>query len=325
MNPQILIAWFFVPVSVYCTVKIKIPQIEIGYNVTYFNRSQGNTFRIQTYFGVSVSDCVIECALRPHCKVLDYHTEMKFCQLYTKTELQFTKNKCTYIRREDISITKYPCGKDCEIGEVCDIGTKTCVIKECMEFPIIRNGDILGNQRQVGSKLSVKCRNNSRPVNGKRQSVCSSDGVWRPIIQCQVKGCGNLEVHDTVTVKQNNGSDEGSVIEFACKPGYGNIFDSMTRVCGSDGTWNASTPQCLKKICVGAFCYLEYVHANSDGRRLGAYVTSDPESGITLCQDTYQSFQSAVFSLDGICHCKEGGSDTLYHDESETTYLRILH
>ncbi|KAL4231344.1 hypothetical protein ACF0H5_008923 [Mactra antiquata] len=174
-----------------CAIQKNKPRnVEWTCTASSLNRCQGIQNRMQEYQPMTLPDCVEKCSLKSQCQALNHHAGMSFCELFDKSDSNFTENRCTHILRHQISVIKSPCGKECGNGETCDTKSKSCVIKECLDIPRIENAKTLGNSRGVGKKVLVKCREDFIPKDGIKQTYCTENGNWEPVVECVHVGKG---------------------------------------------------------------------------------------------------------------------------------------
>lgn len=78
-----------------------------SYYGTMADTCEDGEYRIQAIPSVPLYDCVIECALREHCDVLNYRQPFQLCELYQQAENPTTiTGNCFRVAKEDIRTTK---------------------------------------------------------------------------------------------------------------------------------------------------------------------------------------------------------------------------
>ncbi|KAL4239592.1 hypothetical protein ACF0H5_000402 [Mactra antiquata] len=129
----------------------------------------------------------------------------------------------------------------------------------CIELPDIQNGEIVGDNTELGSIVSVTCNQYYEAKDGISQSVCTSGG-WDPTLECiPIQGiCDELDILTDLVLAEENGTAAGSVRKYSCEPDFVDIETSLTWTCQPAGNWDGKASKCVPKICTDVRCYAVY-------------------------------------------------------------------
>ncbi|KAL4219469.1 calcium ion binding [Mactra antiquata] len=184
---------------------------------------------------VKLSDCVVECALRNHCEVMNYHPNVPVCELFgteksSPNRERSTSQTCIRVRKEDITVLKSPCDIPCVNGTACDRKSKNCVFKECYQGPTVRNGGHLGNKRINGSKVRFKCKKGYILRSAENTAICQN-GQWN-----RQRSCFRLAAVGEKCFFQKQCLDENAICfprfqKGFCHCKFGFKYDQSTESC----------------------------------------------------------------------------------------------
>ncbi|XP_018565850.1 sushi, von Willebrand factor type A, EGF and pentraxin domain-containing protein 1 [Anoplophora glabripennis] len=111
------------------------------------------------------------------------------------------------------------------------------------------NTTIVGDNYDVGSNIEYKCPE-GHMLTGDGKRSCGKNGFWTGIAPtCKYVDCGDLPdlEHGTVTLEDRRTTHGGKAV-YTCHENYTLIGHEM-RICGDDGKWTNSTPECLFDWC----------------------------------------------------------------------------
>ncbi|KAL4232399.1 Sushi [Mactra antiquata] len=191
-------------------------------------------------------------------------------------------------------------------------------IPGCIDLPQIKNGKIVGESTELGSKISVTCNQYLEAKDGISESICTENG-WNPMMECVPKHgiCDELDAPENLTLKDGNGTAVGSIRTFSCPPDFVDIETSLTWTCQPAGNWDGVASKCVPKKCSNVRCYAFY-----DGSFLVVQseenIPADtPEICISKCEELMgDNLKSVLFKTIKVeknnCKCND---ETLTPDE----------
>ncbi|XP_045208463.2 uncharacterized protein LOC123560316 [Mercenaria mercenaria] len=175
-------------VCVLTYIYIKANDVELSYLVTSYGQCQTGNGHFSLFQGFSITDCVVQCGLRPRCMALNFRSQGNICELFSSDSGSTIKGgRCLLVKRSDIRNIKTPC-KRCFGGQICDADSKLCIHKECKHSPKLKNGKVLGNRKEVGMTLRYTCDYGFKRNNNVHGAKCLQSGKWNQTAGC-ARGC----------------------------------------------------------------------------------------------------------------------------------------
>ena len=170
-----------------------------------------------TYFGISLDDCVQKCKDIRKCKSINFIRSSRFCELNnadrsTNSGALQTRGAVIFSSKHDWNFEPEHCSP-CSEGELCSLDqNQHCEIFGCPPPPPVAGATILGNLFNVETKRLYMCNNGVKQV-----SVCQEDGSWSPVnITCS---CGEIQI-ENASVDITEYEDDGQEANITCNPGY---------------------------------------------------------------------------------------------------------
>ncbi|XP_053396028.1 sushi, von Willebrand factor type A, EGF and pentraxin domain-containing protein 1-like [Mercenaria mercenaria] len=100
------------------------------------------------------------------------------------------------------------------------------------------------NDNLENSVATYVCENGHTHTSGDLELTCGSDGKWNGTAPVCTPDCGSPENVDGADVTTSNDNLENSVATYVCENGYTHTSGDLERTCGSNGTWNGTSPVC---------------------------------------------------------------------------------
>ena len=143
----------------------------------------------------------------------------------------------------------YRCANSIWVG-----GNFSCLIKTCPLLESPKNGEMIGDNYEVGSVMRYKCDIGFELI-GSKTSLCKMDQQWDPpnVPECRIKKCLGapvIEHGDFIPENKIEGfdyNDYGATLRARCNSGY--MINGPVRIyCDSKGQWT-QIPECRPISC----------------------------------------------------------------------------
>ncbi|XP_045184352.2 sushi, von Willebrand factor type A, EGF and pentraxin domain-containing protein 1-like [Mercenaria mercenaria] len=207
--------------------------VTFEYMLNFKRRCRSTDGRFAFLHRLSISQCVEQCGLRPHCAALNYRRRAQVCELFSVADEGVkTVGDCLFIPASKINVLQSVCGA-CEEGKVCDTNTHTCIYKECEAASAPLNGQIFGNKNEIRATIKYQC-DNDQP-DSSVNAVCQTDGQWSANVNCTT-GCGNVSIPHGNIVQDSLDVSKASV---TCDAGYQTSISTIN--CTGSGSWENTT------------------------------------------------------------------------------------
>ncbi|XP_045206738.2 serine-rich adhesin for platelets-like [Mercenaria mercenaria] len=190
--------------------------------------------------GLSITDCVKECAKRPRCKAVNFKGRI-FCELLHSDSIT-DQAHCDCVRKSAMVVSGLPC-EGCSVKQTCDLSSGQCVNTECIR-PVVSNGTLFGNKYSIGGKIRLRCDPGFKEVNDAKTAVCLESGTWSYLLSCVQDTTANVaesETTETTTYAVTEPTTE-STTDSMTEPTAESATDSVTEPTAESTTDSVTEP-----------------------------------------------------------------------------------
>ena len=124
-----------------------------------------------------------------------------------------------------------------------------CLLVSCGSPGIPTNGSIIGDIFTYQSTITYMC-DKTFHLDGSSSATCKPDKQWSHEPPTCLKICSDPGIPINGERKPSvSYITEGIIFIYICNPSY-LLSGDMAILCGSDGNWNGSLPQCIGKVSI---------------------------------------------------------------------------
>ncbi|KAK7452815.1 hypothetical protein BaRGS_00039699, partial [Batillaria attramentaria] len=244
-----------------------------GFSITYSVDCPNPNFNAQTVVSPRTSVYTLGTSVRVSC-IRGYS--------FSAIEFQDTNVFDAFQSLSEVTVTCMP-------GGTWNVQTlPLCEPVYCGKAPPVDNANVI---QSTGTTYQATVRYQCSAgftINGQFPNpdtiTCTETGGWTPAPTCETAACPTLPTtipNGGSSIKSGNGNVFGSIVEFACQPGY-QIRGSPLLFCGSNGQWTAPQPTCEVLTC-----YVPFV-PNAVSPHSGQMINVGTSTTVT-CNTGYES------------------------------------